>query len=237
MLKLKDIDVVILCGGSGKRLRSIVSDRPKPMAQVNREPFLDILIRYLRSLGFRHFILSTGYMADRLRKYFTQKKGRGIKFSEEKNPLGTGGAVKKAKNFIKSNPFLVINGDSFCRVNLREFPRYHEKNNALVSMVVAKNRENKDCGRVKLDNLNRISNFNEKAATKNNSLVSAGIYLLQKEIFSVMPKRTKFSLEYDLFPKLIGRGFYGYLTDNILLDIGTPQGLKRAEIYFRSFKR
>lgn len=236
MLKPKDIDVLILCGGFGKRLRSVVDDRPKPMAEVKHQPFMDLLIKYMSSFGFRHFILSIGYMANKMMEYYAQKKHLEIVFSEEKSPLGTGGAIKNARPLIKSNPFLVINGDSFCRINLREFLRYHEKNNAFVSMVVARNRENKDCGMVKLDNFNRISNFNEKAACKNNTLVSAGIYLFQKEIISLMPEKAKFSLEYDLFPKLTEQGFYGFFTDNTLIDIGTPHGLKRAESYFKRFK-
>lgn len=235
MFKTKDIDVVILCGGLGRRLGKVVNDRPKPMVEINHQLFSDILIKYLYSFGFRNFILSVGYMADKMKRYYTQREPLDIKFSEEKRPLGTGGAVKRTEILIKSNPFLVINGDSFCRIDFRKFLIFHHKNKGLASMVVVKNKQNQECGYVMLNSLKRISNFYEKAP-QNNNLVSAGIYLFNKEIFHRLPKKNKFSLEYDLFPKLSGHGLYGYLTPNTLIDIGTPQGLKRAELYFKRFK-
>lgn len=234
MLKQKDIDVVILCGGLGKRLRRLVPDRPKAMVEINQQPFVDILIQYISGFGFRHFILSIGYMAGRIRKYYQHKSYLlDIGFSEEKRPLGTGGAIKKAKILMRSRHFLVINGDSFCRVNLNKFLEFHHRKNALISMLLAKNKQNKDCGGVRLDNSDRIVNFNEKGRVKNKDLVNAGIYLFNRMVFSLMPKRNKFSLEYDLFPKMVGHRFYGYLTKGTLIDIGTPAGLKRARIYFK----
>lgn len=236
MLKPQDIDVVILCGGLGKRLRRIVKDRPKPMAQIDQHLFLDILIKYIYKFGFRHFILCVGYMADKIKKYYIPKRHVDIMFSEEKTLLGTGGAIKKARPLIKGNLFLIINGDSFCRVNLREFLKFHIRKNALISIVLAKNKQNKDYGCVRLCDSGRISNFSEKVECKNSDLVSAGIYLCQNKIFSLLPKRKKFSLEYVLFPKLVGQRFYGYLTNNVLIDIGTPQGLRQAKAYFKRFK-
>lgn len=232
----KNIDAVILCGGLGMRLRKIVSDRPKPMVQVNNQPFLDILIRYLFNAGFRRFILCTGHMADNIKRHFFERKDLHIAFCQEKALLGTGGAVKKARRLIKSNPFLVVNGDSFCRIDLQKFLEFHRKKNAIASVVLAKNKGNRECGSVKLQPANRISVFSEKAGLRNKGLVNAGIYLFQKEIFSLMPKESKFSLEYDLFPLLADKEFYGYLSSSILLDIGTPEGLKWSRTYFKRFK-
>lgn len=232
MLRPKDIDVLILCGGRGSRLRSVVSDRPKPMAEINQQPFLDALMGYLFLNGFRRFVLSTGYMAASIRRYYQKKEGRDIRFCEESAPLGTGGALKKAGRFIKSGYFLALNGDSFCKVDFKKFLAFHNKKKGLASIVVAKNKQNRDCGSVKLDGLNRIISFREKEGGKNRR-ISAGIYLFDRKIFSLMPKRGRFSLEYELFPKLNGKGFYGYMTDNTLVDIGTPDGLKKARLYFK----
>ena len=236
MFEFKHIDVIILSGGKGSRLRSVIKDRPKPMAEINQRPFLEILISYLSTFGLSRFILSTGYKSGMIRGYFTKKEYPCLRVSEEKRLLGTGGAIKKNKRFVKNGPFLVINGDSFCKVDLADFFKFHLKNNAIASMVVAKNKRNKDCGCVKLDNRNRIKEFNEKPLSKNSGLVNCGIYLFQREVFSLMPKRRKFSLEYDFLPGLIGMGFYGYSTKDVLLDIGTPEGLKRTETYFKRLR-
>jgi|SRR3989338_2335079 len=231
------MDVIILCGGLGKRLRKVINDRPKPMAAINKRPFLDILIAYLRNFGFRYFILSIGYKAENIKEYYNKKKTLNIRFSEEKTPLGTGGAFKMAQAFIRSNSFLVMNGDSFCNVNLNKFLKFHIQKNALASIVLVKDRQNKDCGRVKVLSSNQIAFFKEKTESTNDSLVNVGIYMFKKDIFSLMPKDKKFSLEYDFFPKITKERFLGYLTNSILLDIGTPEGLKRANLYFKHFKR
>lgn len=227
--------MLILCGGEGRRLRSIVNDRPKPLAEINQQPFLDVLLGYLCAWGFQRFILSIGYMAKVLRRYYQQKKSPHIRFCEEKVLLGTGGAVKKARHFIKSRYFLVLNGDSFCKVDFKKFLTFHEKKQGLASIVVVKNRQNKDCGSVELNSLNRVVNFKEKDDGKNH-LVSAGIYLFGQKIFCMMPKQNRFSLEYDLFHKLTGQGFYGYMTNNALIDIGSPKGIKRAKMYFKRLR-
>ena len=98
---LKDVDVVILCGGLGKRLRGIIKNRPKPMALINGRSFLDYLIFYLVKFGFRRFILCTGYKKSSIKRYYAKRyKNFEFVFSEENVPLGTGGAVKNAKKFI-----------------------------------------------------------------------------------------------------------------------------------------
>lgn len=236
MFEPKEIDVVILCGGLGRRLRKVVNDRPKPMAEIAGEPFLDLLLRYVYRFGFRRFILSTGYKAPRIRDYYHKKREWDIEFCEEKEPLGTGGAVKKVKPFIKSSPFLVINGDSFCGINFKNFLEFHYCKNALVSMALVKNRENRECGYVKLGASSRVTSFNEKPPSDENGLINAGIYLFQRDIFSLLLRENKFSLEYDLFPRLVTQRFYGYPVSAVLIDIGTPRGLTCARGYFKRIK-
>ena len=104
---LKDIDVFILCGGEGKRLKKISGRVPKPMVRIGRRPFLDIVIDYLRKFGFKRFILGVGYHAYFIKKYYKEHKIPGVEivFSQENQPLGTGGAVKKAEKLIKSKVF------------------------------------------------------------------------------------------------------------------------------------
>jgi len=103
--KLREVDVVILCGGMGSRLRAVVSDRPKPMARINQRPFLDILIQFFSGFGFRRFILCAGYMSQVIRDHYTRRAGPcRFVISEEHTPLGTGGTIRNAEKLIQSDP-------------------------------------------------------------------------------------------------------------------------------------
>ena len=231
-IKIEDIDVVILCGGKGKRLQPVVSDRPKALAEINGRPFLDILIDYVASFGFRRFILCIGYMGELIKQYYHQKRDNSLMlvFSEEKEALGTAGAIKNAESNINSSPFLVMNGDSFCKIDLNEFLNSHTKKKALFSIVLSDMKDGGDYGKVVLDDSERICGFDEKANSKsNNSLTNAGMYMLDKAIFSEIPENKKCSLEYEIFPKLVNQRFYGFITEENFVDIGTPERFKQAE--------
>lgn len=227
-MKARNIDVVILCGGLGKRLREVVSDRPKSMAEINQRPFLDILIEYMAGYGFKRFILCIGYMADVIKHYYQNKKGPlEILFSEEKEPLGTGGAIKNAESLIQSNPFLVMNGDSICEVEFDRFIESHFAKKALVAIALALADETGDYGSVVVDSSGRIIRFDEKLGNKG-GFVNTGMYLFEKEVLSLIPPNRNYSLEYHLFPMIIGKEVYGYTTKEGFIDIGTPQRYERA---------
>lgn len=226
----REIDVVILCGGFGKRLQRVVRNIPKPMAKIKQRPFLDILIDFIASYGFRHFILCTGYKADTIEKYYRQKNSNlSIEFSREGKPLGTGGAIKNAENYIKSSPFLVANGDSFCKINLIEFIDFHLKKEALISIAATNTYVCDDYGVITINNLQQIVKFNEKAKGYKNRFINAGFYLLQREVFSLMPEKNNFSIERDFFPKIIKRNLYAFETQENVIDIGTPERYKKAK--------
>lgn len=225
---LKDIYVIILCGGLGKRLRPAVSDRPKVLAEIKDKTFLDILLDNLRGYGFKNIILCVGYLKEQIKDHFNYDKDFNIIFSEEYESLGTGGALKNAGSLIKSDPFIVLNGDSICDLNFKDFLDYHVNKRALMSMVLTRLQNTGDYGNVVIDGSNRIISFEEKIDTKVECLINAGVYMMQKEVFSYMPEEEKFSLEYDLFPKLVNYKCYGFITENELIDIGTPERYKKA---------
>ncbi len=225
---LKDIDVIILCGGLGRRLQPVVSDRPKALAKINEKPFLDILIDNLMRYGFKNIILCVGYLKEQIKDHFNYNKNYNIIFSEEDEPLGTGGALKNARPLISSNPFIVMNGDSISKLNFNKLYDYHINKNAFLSMVLTQSQSTKDYGNVVLDGSNRIVSFEEKIDSKRKCLINAGVYMMQKEIFSFMPDGNIFSLEYELFPKLIKDKCYGFVNENELIDIGTPERYKKA---------
>jgi len=231
--KLRDIDVVVLCGGIGSRLAEVVNDRPKPMAEINHQPFLDILIDYFTGFGFRRFVLCAGYMSEVIQDYYDQKSSMvELIISYEHTPLGTAGSVKNAEEFIQSDPFLVTNGDSFCSVNLAEFYNFHSSRQALLSIAVVESEETADRGLVTLDSLQRIVSFEEKEQAQKQGYVNAGIYFFQKELLSSIPANIKYSLEYDLLPGLTNHRSFAFVSREELIDIGTPQRYERAKEHF-----
>lgn len=225
---LKEIDVVILCGGLGMRLKPVVSDRPKVLAKIGEKTFLDILIDSLTKQGFNNIILCVGYLKGQIKNHFDCDKDYNIMFSEEKEPLGTGGALKKARSLIKSNPFMVMNGDSICKIDFHKFYDFHVNTKAIISMALVRTKAAQDFGSVILDDSQRITSFMEKVVSKDECLINAGIYLMQKDVFSYMPDENRFSLEYDFFPKLIEDKCFGFMINSELIDIGTPERYEKA---------
>ena len=223
-----EIDVVILCGGEGTRLRPVISDRPKSLAAFGDTTFLDILIDSLKNKGFKKFILCVGYMKDQIKDHFKNRDGISIFFSEEEEALGTGGALKNARSLIRSETFLVLNGDSICDLDFEKFYRFHKNKNAVLSIVLVQTNQTEDFGSVMVNSSDQITRFKEKMANNADGLINAGIYLMQQEIFSYMPKVNRFSLESDFFPKIIQEKCAGFIIKSELIDIGTPDRYKKA---------
>ncbi len=233
--RIEEIDVVILCGGMGNRLAPIINDRPKPMALINQQPFLDILTGYFSRFGFERFVLCAGYKSEVILAHFIHNNSS-LEFviSEEKSPLGTAGAIKNAQYLIISNPFLVTNGDSFCTADMTEFLKFHSDREALMSMVVTGTENTESYGSVFLDDSQRIIGFEEKKDIDKHGYINAGIYLFQKEVLPMIPAGMKYSLEYDLFPQLAGRNSHAFITNEKIIDIGTPNRYKQAIEFFNS---
>ena len=228
---MDNIDAVILAGGRGTRLEGVVSDRPKPMAAIQGRPFLDLLIEDLMRQGLRRFVLSVGHRREQIIEHYRTRNDAEFAFSEEDEPLGTGGAVRAAVGLVRAGVFLTLNGDSFCRVRIEDFVAFHESTRADASMVVADSRGRTDGGSVDVAEDGRVLRFLEKAAETNRmTFINAGIYLMPKSLPSRWEFRTPFSLEHDVFPRLVAEGrFYGFRVDSEVIDIGTPDRYAEAQ--------
>ncbi|MCR4338213.1 MAG: nucleotidyltransferase family protein [Candidatus Omnitrophica bacterium] len=235
------IDAVILCGGLGQRLRSTIGESQKTMAKVADQPFLDFILQYLKDQGFQRLVLCTGYQADQVQEHYRGKKfsGAEIIFSQEQQPLGTGGAVKNAQKLITSNPFVLLNGDSFCRIDYHRLLEFHDKQGALLTMVVAPVADTQDYGTIIIEE-HRIVGFREKEAraTKDKGpfYVNVGIYVCDQRVWGHMPQQEKFSLEKDFFPQLLKEKVFGFVVNEEFLDIGTPARYESAEQVLRQHK-
>jgi len=231
---LKDIDFLVLCGGLGKRLRSEIGESQKTLARIHDRPFLEFLLTELHAQGFRRFILCAGYKADDVEDFAKKISGKlMVEVSKELEPLGTGGAIKNARKFVRSNTFVALNGDSFCPLNYKEFVEFHRQHKAIGSIVLTQVHDPKDYGSILVDNTDRIVSFQEKIENASSNVISTGIYCFEKHIFDLMPSEKSFSIEKDFFPKIAGKGLYGYHTPVQFLDIGTPERFSQAKDYLK----
>lgn len=233
------IDTIILAGGFGTRLRGVVNNLPKALAPINGRPFLDILLNWLDKCEHRgNVILAVGYMSNKIVEYY----GRGAKynfkiiFSEEKTPLGTGGAIKNALHFVNTESVLVLNGDSFVELNYQDLITYHNEANAMLTLVL-KEVENVDrYATVKMNENNEIIFFEEKQHRARSGLVNAGVYVIRKSLFSNVEADTVLSLETDLLPVFIRKvATYGYVTTGKFIDIGVPESYEKSHEYLKEF--
>jgi NDP-sugar pyrophosphorylase family protein len=224
-------DVVFLVGGRGSRLQGVVNDRPKPMAIVGGSPFLEWLVLLYRTQGVRRFVFCTGYMGEVIQSYFGDghKWGIEIVYSHESVPLGTGGAIKKAVDSVRSDPFLVVNGDSYCQVQINHLEETHKAHQASATLVVVPVDDCSRYGEVKIDKNGIVKAFSYgKSSEKRPGMISSGIYMFQKEALNAFPSGVNLSVETDIFPALVGKGLSAVIDSGNFLDIGTPQSYMLA---------
>lgn len=222
---------VLLVGGMGTRLRSVVPSAPKPLAPIGNMPFLELVFRQLQSQGIRRLVMCTGYLASRIEDEFGDghEWGVAIDYSIESDPLGTAGAVKLAERCLPAAAdFLVLNGDSFLEIGFHQFIRFHRAHGGLVSIAVRKVENSARYGTVQVDSNHRVTGFIEKTATQGPGLVNGGVYVFNRAVLQHIPEGPA-SLERDIFPRLLEHGVYAFEQHGMFIDIGTPEDYVRAQ--------
>ena len=217
------IDVIILCGGLGTRIRPVLGDVPKVLAPIGNQTILEVTLKKLKKTGFGRVILATGFKKEQVKKCLAGHSS--VVFSEEEELLGTGGALKNALRFVESQTFLAMNGDSLFDINFSNFFNFHKNSKNLLTIAVSE-KTRKDVGSVDVDSKWKIMNFDEKKENVDfqKEFMSIGFYFFEKEAKNFFPKNNKFSLEYDFFPKIIKIKKCGaYFSEKPSLDIGTPE--------------
>lgn len=203
------------------------------MANVNDGPFLNILLKDIAAQGGKRAVLLTGYKADAVEQYYRSHGfGLTIEFSPEKEPLGTGGALKNARTLVKTDPFIMMNGDSFCELDLEKLVDFQRSQQAGGVIAVREVKDAKDYGAIALAPDKQITGFAEKAKD-GKAYINAGVYCFSKKIFDVLPGEKSFSLERDVFPKLAGQGLYGFVVNKGFIDVGVPERYKEAQKIFK----
>ena len=231
--EMERVTAVILAGGLGTRLRSIVADRPKVLVEVQGRPFLAFLLDRLSGAGIRSVVLCTGYRGEQVRAAFGDAYcDLRLVYSQESSPRGTAGALRLALPMFESDNVLVLNGDSFCEASLSDFWRWHRVRGAGATMILTQVSDASRYGRVHVDAEGRVLRFDEKDGNGGSGWINAGIYLLKREWMQTIPTGHAVSLEREIFPAWIGQGLYGYQSHGRFIDIGIPEAYVAAEQFF-----
>ena len=210
--------VIILAGGFGTRLSSVLNGLPKPMADINGTPFLELLIKNLIKNGYSDFILSLHYKAEQIVDYFKNKNYK-IRFVIEPKPLGTAGAVSYIINKFSLEKFIyVVNGDSWMDSG---YSNFKNENRNIISLVEINDISR--YGKVEMDKKNRIVKFLEKQDKVEQGIINSGFYKLESNIFK-KSNLESYSIESELFPNLVFKeNLYGEIIKTTFTDIGVPK--------------
>ena len=246
------MQAILLCGGMGTRLRSVVSDRPKPMADICGKPFLQYLLEMLRDKGITEVIFALGYMGEMIEEYFQDGSAFGLKiaYSYEEEPLGTGGAIRNALPKILEEEVLVLNADTYFPMDYQGLLRFHQENDGDFSLATRAIEDISRYGAVRRDPAGRILAWNEKlgdggqqpgegskqpiegnaqqaVSSSHKTLageINGGIYVMKKSLIAEIPEG-KQSLEQDCIPKGLSEGkrIFGLPFEGYFMDIGIPK--------------
>jgi mannose-1-phosphate guanylyltransferase len=222
------VQAVILAGGEGTRLRPLTSTVPKPVVRLVDRPFMSFMLEWLRGHGVDDVILSCGFMADAVRDVLGDGAALGIRlrYVEEPEPRGTGGALKLAEPMLDER-FLMLNGDVLTDIDLSAQIAQHEATGARATLSLVAVPDPSAYGLVLLAEDRSVRDFVEKpsapAGALPTNLISAGAYVLEREILSLIAAERKVSIEGEVWPLLVGAGLYGFPSESYWLDIGTPQ--------------
>lgn len=224
---------VILAGGLGTRMRPLTYLVPKPLLPIGGKPLIERTIEYLRSYGFREFVICVAYLKVHIIDYLERNKnnlGVKVEFAESDVPLGTAGQLKTAENLI-SGTFLAMNGDIVTSLNIGRLVDFHKRRDGIGTIALKTFELKLPYGLVEIGQDSRITAFREKPLMS--FMVNAGIYVFEKEIFHYIPEGKVSSLETDVFPRLIseGRVLNAFYEEAYWADIGTVSDFERVDAY------
>ena len=232
---LDAIDVFVLAGGLGTRIRPVLGDIPKLLAPIGRRTYLDHLLNWLRGFGARRVVLGLGVRAQAIVDYAQAHPIAGIEIETvvEPSPLGTAGAIRFARATLRSDPILVVNGDSFADTDLCRLLERHHAACASATVLCAEVEEAGRYGRLALDAEGFVERFVEKDSSfRGKAWINAGIYFVSARLLDVIAAGTATSLERDVFERLPRRSLAAFTECFRFIDIGTPESLAQANKIF-----
>ena len=229
------METIILAGGFGTRLKSLMPNIPKTLALINNRPFLDYLFNYLIQQNIKKVILSVFYQYELIKKQYNFKyKNLDILYSIDSTALGTGGAIQKALEISKSDDIFVINGDTFFNIDLDQLLNEHKnkKNDITIALKPMNNFDR--YGIVETDSNGQVLTLKEKQYC-NYGKIDGGIYLINRSIFNLFESRKKFSFNDFIMNNLKNLKVGSLLFDELFIDIGTPEDYDRAHLILDNY--
>lgn len=226
-------DVIILAGGLGTRLKSVVADVPKPMAPVAGKPFMEYILQKLPIANVNQIILSVGYKYEKIEEHYGKEyHGVPIVYSIEEEPLGTGGGIKLAMAKATSDNCLIVNGDTLFDVDFEQFWQIHNQLSNDITLALKQVEYPDRYGTVLLEK-NRIIRFSEKQEGLKTGLINGGLYWIKTALISTMPASEKFSFETEFLEKQVNTlKMGGYIDSSLFIDIGIPKDYEHAQHLF-----
>jgi D-glycero-alpha-D-manno-heptose 1-phosphate guanylyltransferase len=222
---------MILAGGFGTRLRSVVADKPKCLAPMGDKPFLYYLFQYLHAQGFAHAVLSLGYLSEQVIAWCNDTPlPMRVSFAVEQEPLGTGGAILHAMPYLEDDTFAVFNGDTFFDVPMAGMLAFAQQHNSKLTLALKPMEKFDRYGSIELAEEGRITAFREKQYQEK-GLINGGVYLASQEYLKSLGLPTTFSFEKAVLePQAAAGSLFGFISDTYFIDIGIPEDFTKAGI-------
>jgi len=226
---------VVMAGGEGTRLRPMTANQPKPLLPVINRPIMEHVLRLLKRHGFTETVVTVQFLAALIRNYFGdgEELGMSLSYATEEMPLGTAGSVKNAEEALRDDRFLVISGDALTDIDLTEMVRFHESNDALVTIGLKRVPNPLEFGIIIVDEEGRIQRFLEKPTWGQvfSDTVNTGIYVMEPEVLDHVEAGESVDWSGDVFPKLLAEGarLFGYVADCYWEDVGTHESYLKAQ--------
>lgn len=226
------MQAILLAGGLGTRLRSVVSDRPKPMALIEGRPFMEYVTRALARDGITDIIFAVGYKGSMVEEHFGDGKRFGFHaaYAYEETLLGTAGAIRNAGRYITEDRFFVLNADTFYQIDYTRLERIHDALNLDMTLVLRQVPDVSRYGQAVLGDDGILTAFNEKTSEARKGTINGGIYLMKRELLETIPEG-KVSLENDMIPRWLheNRRLGGFVNDGYFIDIGIPEAYSQFQ--------
>ncbi|MFC9429380.1 sugar phosphate nucleotidyltransferase [Streptomyces sp. NPDC056987] len=231
-------EAILLVGGKGTRLRPLTARTPKPMVPAAGVPFLTHQLARARAAGVEHVVLATSYLAEVFEPYFGDGSALGLslEYVTERDPLGTGGALRNVASRLRSGPdepVLIFNGDILTGLDIRALVATHTTSGADVSLHLTRVADPRAFGLVPTDGDGRVTAFLEKPQTPEEIVtdqINAGAYVFRRSVIDAIPAGRPVSVERETFPGLLAEGAHlqGMVDSTYWLDLGTPQAFVRG---------
>lgn len=233
--RCRRVSAIVLAGGTGTRLKSVVSDRPKVLAEFHGRPFIAYILDGLRDAGVARAVISTGFMASMVRDTLGASHGpMELVYSHESSPLGTGGAIRLALPFTAGDTVLAMNGDSLCDVDFEALVADHETSGAAATLTLTRVEDGARFGTVALGPDRVVERFEEKRPDGGPAWINAGIYALSRRFIESIAEDVPVSIERDVMPSWVGHGLRGFEGGRRFIDIGVPEDHARTAAFLAS---